>query len=255
MVDRVVHPSLSEHEYYVYRPNLTFLAGFRGIDILERLRATETFIVDNNLPWKRVAAIHTMKNFVLGCTISEEAENLQGMLFTDMPSNGYSNVYSVKAIYGPKPGVLFDRIEPSYAACFAKAIPPLSSTSPEHQQARQLAAASFRTHLAPFLAQGEEQLQGRLSEILKKCLNDYFVSAEAAVVITARHLKGCNERIRARKLDPCYLNLPGDSRLIAEALYYGFSILSNDVGDVHAMAAMAGISVRGDSELERCPSR
>jgi hypothetical protein len=101
------------------------------------------------------------------------------------------------------------------------------------------------------LAQSEEQLQGRLSEMLNKCLNDYFVSADAAIVIMARYLKGCTGQIRARKLDPNYLNLPGDSRLIAEALYFGFAILSNDVGDVHAMAAMAGLPVRGDSELER----
>jgi len=237
-------PALHDHEFYVYNLELEYLAGFCGVNILDRLQASETFLVDTNASWKPLAQCRADLNFVLGCTIKEEADNIQGVLFSDMPDQGFSNAFSVTTNQGNGQGVVFNRIEPNFRACFSREIPRLPNTSAEHRAAQILAATSFRQHLSPYLDFNSEQLHGRLNQLSCRCLANYFNSGETAVIATAIYLQSCSQALRARKLDPGYLNFPGDSRLIAEALYFGFSIFSEDVRDVHELATILGIAVR-----------
>ena len=57
------------------------------------------------------------------------------------------------------------------------------------------------------------------------------------------HLKWLSVATQRTKLDSNYLQLPGDSRLIAEALSLGCAVISNDELDVHATGGLAGVRV------------
>jgi len=236
--------ALLSHEFYVYDLNLRLQLGWENTDLLAVLRQRRTFIIDNNIPWKQIAAAHLDKSFVIGRTQSEEAENLEGMYFSAMPQGGYRNVYALDIAERRRPQIVFHRIDSSFRrACFARPIPPLSRNSSHHQMARLSAAAAFRTQLEPLLVTPSEMLRQLLDRHLEHALGNIEDAGLAAVVVAALHLNSLTEARRRIKLLPTNLNLPGDSRLIAEALFLGFGIISDDVADVHTMGHLTGVVI------------
>lgn len=244
--------ALDAHEFSVYDLKLQILFSGKECDILKSLPRESTYLVDNNVSWKKLAAAYPNLNFVLGCTVSEEAENLQGVLFSNFPHGGYSNVFTLDLVPKRRETVVFHRLDTFYQkACLSGPIPALSQDSAEHFADRVLAANSLRQHLDQFLDRDPMVLQRAITDDLSNCSGNFSIAGNVAGMVTARFLQSLSPQLRAQKLDPAYLNLPGDTRLIAEALFFGFAILSHDERDVHAMAKMAKVSVTTSDRLKR----
>jgi hypothetical protein len=242
--------ALLNHDFYTYHLNLRFKWSPAGVDILPRLRGTKTYIVDNNISWKQLAAVHPDVNFVLGCTVSEEAENLDGVLFSKLPPNGYLNVYSLD-LFPNIDTIVFNRVDANYRnAVFERSIPTLSNTTPEYRADQVLASVALRSEICQSLCRNPEDLKRELESSLPNCLGSYEQAYHAAVMCTALYFHSISLTLRKNKLDPNYIQLPGDTRLIAEALLFGFSILSNDQRDVHAMGKISGISVLKETDIQ-----
>jgi hypothetical protein len=242
--------SWTDHEFYVYAlDGLAFMGPPPRRDILATLRQSKTYLVDNNVSWRNLATNNPAFIFVLSGTFAEEVDNLQGALFKNIPLGGFPNVFSVVTNPEDKKYVIFNRIEPNHVATLIEAIPTLAADSPEHHANRVRAAAAFRQHIGLFLSLGGDALRSKLSSLLPRAPSNYEAAGEAAVVATTLFLQKCAESTRSRMLDPGYLNFPGDTRLIAEALFFSFSVISDDVNHVHAIGAIAGVHVVGSSHF------
>lgn len=86
-----------------------------------------------------------------------------------------------------------------------------------------------------------------LDVTLPQCRNNYHMTGHVAVVVMACYILS-EPREAARLLRANYLNQRGDPMIIAEALLYGFSIVSED-GDVDWMAKRAGVEVTTHAKL------
>lgn len=236
--------ALLQHDFSVYDGELNFKGSPSGRDILRDLRRSRTYLVDNNISWKALAQDHQDVNFVIGATVSEEANDLQGVLFSRMPTGGYANAFSVDLNVIGTPRVAFNRLDERYqAAVFARPIPTLENTPPEHRSQQQHAAASLRFQLVERLPRANEDLRQELRTHAARSQSSFFDAAATAMLGTVLMLKTLSTSRLRRKLDPTDVQLPGDTRLISEALFYGFPILSNDVRDVHTLGQIVGISV------------
>ena len=71
------------------------------------------------------------------------------------------------------------------------------------------------------------------------------------MLATTLMVQGLSAARRRAKLDPSYVQFPGDTRLIAESLFYGFPILSNDVRDVHTLGGIVGVSVTTEADFKQ----
>lgn len=243
----MVIPSLTKHEFYIYDLELNLRGGNGAGDLLARLRATKTYLVDTNSSPKRLAGLFPQLNFVIGATHCEEAENLDGVLFSNIPPEGFPNLFVTEISPTPKPHIGFHRVSPHYRAVLNQ-IPPLSKNSAQHQKDRESAAAAFRRRVDQHLSRSPATIQSLLNAILPSCLNNYTLSARAAELLLAAYVQQSRAADAARLLRPNYLNLRGDPMLIAEALLYGFSIVSED-SDVQWMAKRAGVELATPSEL------
>jgi hypothetical protein len=140
--------AILRHDFFVYDGALSFCWSPSGENVLERLRCSRTYLVDNNVSWKPLAQSHPNVNFVLGCTMAEEANDLHGVLFSRMPSGGYANAFVVTLTVTDQVRVVFNRLDERYQdAVFARAIPTLEHTPSEHRARQVLAAESLRYQL------------------------------------------------------------------------------------------------------------
>jgi hypothetical protein len=239
--------ALQTHEFYVYDLNLGFKWSTTGENLILRLRSTPTYLVDNNISWKKRALAHPEVNFIVGCTLCEEAENLEAVLFSKLPAHGYPNVFAVDRIPQARELHVFHRIDENYKkARFDGAIPLLSRTSAEHRADRVLAAALIRIQIESYLGVAPEELRRILAVHVAQCPGNLEHAGMAAVIATALYFQQLSaDRLRT-KIGK--LHLPGDSRLIAEALLYGCGVLSDDK-DVRTMARIAGVTVICDGDL------
>jgi hypothetical protein len=237
------------HYIFVYDLNLRMLWSSNGTDVLSHLRASLTYLLDNNVSWKQLAPRRRDMNFVLGCTLAEEAENLEGVFYSRMPIGGHPNVFAIDMSPKARPLVVFHRLDEDMKVRLPIAIPALSQTSPDHQADRHLAADSLRTQVQQFLKVDNAVLKTKLSVSLPVCRGDYLTSGLVAAMAMALYLQSLPKNAAKSKLDPNYTNFPGDTRLIAESLYYGFSILSTDIRDVHAMARLVSVAAVDPANL------
>lgn len=239
-------PTLRDHEFYIYDLNLNLLRGNGDGNLIDRLRATKTFLVDTNSGPKRLATEFPQFNFVIGATHCEEIENLEGVLFKKVPPDGFPNLYVTEITAVPSLQIGFHRVSPAYRAVL-KPIPTLSNNSPEHRRDLERAAASFRGQLEKHLKRPLMAINLLLDAALPQCRNNYHLTGHVAALVMACYILS-EPREAARLLKATYLNQRGDPMIIAEAFLYGFSIVSED-GDVAWMAKRAGVEVTTHAKL------
>lgn len=240
--------ALRKHDFAVYDLGLRLRGGTRR-DILRELRDGNSYLVDNNVAWKRLAAAYPTVNFVIGCTVSEEAENLEGTLFKRTPAEGYPNVF-IAEIHATMGRVTFNRLDQHYQhAVFRQAIPTLQDAPQEHRAFQNEAAASHRRLVMANLSRTVDDLKAELAVRVLRSRSSFEDSAFAAAIATSLYLHSMPTARRATYLDPAYLNFPGDTRIVAEALYYGFGVISKDEKDVHTLSRLVEVPALTEAEF------
>ena len=202
--------------------------------------------MDTNSGAKRLAADFPQINFVIGATHCEETENLEGVLFKRIPPEGFPNLFVTEITAVPSPHIGFHRVSPAYRAVL-KPIPTLTDNSPEHRQDLQRMAGSFRRELDKHLKHPLGAVNLLLDAALPQCRNNYHLTGHVAALVMACYILS-KPREASRLLKANYLNQRGDPMIIAEALLYGFSIVSED-GDVAWMGRRAGVEVTTRAKL------
>lgn len=86
-----------------------------------------------------------------------------------------------------------------------------------------------------------------LDAALPQCQNNYHLTGHVAALVMACYILS-EPREASRLLKANYLNQRGDPMIIAEALLYGFPIVSED-GDVAWMRKRAGVEVTTRAKL------
>ena len=239
-------PPFEDHEFYIYDLSLNLLGGNGHGNLLERLRESKSYLVDTNSGAKRLATDFPQLNFVIGATHCEETENLEGVLFSKIPSGGFPNLFVTEIAAKPRPHIGFHRVSSAYRAVL-NTIPSLSQNSPEHRKDLERTAASFRAQLNAHLTRPLDAINHLLDTALPLCRNSFQLSGNVATLTMACYIL-TEKRETARLLKSSYINQRGDPMLIAEALLYGFSIVSED-GDVAWMGRRAGIKVTTHAQL------
>lgn len=242
-------PTLQDHEFYIYDLNLNLRGGNGHGNLIDRLRASKTYLVDTNSGPKRLAAEFPQFNFVIGATHCEEIENLEGVLFKRIPPDGFPNLFTTEISPVPSPHIGFHRVSPAYRAVL-KTIPTLSDNSSEHRRDLDRTAASFRAQLNAHLKRPLATINHLIDAGLPHCRGNFTLSGTLAVLTMACYVL-TEKREAARLLKEDYTNQRGDPMIIAEALLYGFSIVSED-GDVAWMGKRAGVEVTTRAKLAAC---
>jgi hypothetical protein len=245
----------SKHDFCLYRPisvdGYSEFLGLvrpteRGDDIWAELRSLPTFIVDNNLPPKRLANTNRGMNFVIGAARTDECEDLDSELFGNIPSGGCPNLFKT-GFYGEV--VEFHRLDEGYRDIFRCPPPRAKEYRRTHLIERQLAADSLRSIVQTILPFDGGHIEDLIEKARIRCFGNVETSAYVAACAYAVYIKKCSEQRRTNLLKTSYLNFPNDARLIAEALCFGFGIASADIKDVHEMAKIARVAARTGSQL------
>lgn len=237
---------MKNHVFSVYGYDLKFRGSPSNINLLATLDPSVTYLVDNNVSIRRLVVAHPAKNFVIGTTVHEEAENLNGVLFNDVVTSDVKNAFWIEVRGEPTECIVIHRIDGGMRECFPGGFPKLSEREPSHIGKRYELLAGFRNRLFEYLHVNDAELIHKFGRLRASCIGDRSIAMQAAMIITAIHVKSLPESKQRKKLDPDYLNFPGDTRIICEALMFGFKIVSTDESDVHTMGRLAGLNVHSE---------
>lgn len=241
-------PALWDHEFYIYNADLMLLRGNGHGNVLVRLVEEKTYIVDNNSNPKALADQFPQFHFIIGASLSEEAENLDGVLFSKIPPGGFPNLFVLDVTNNPPPlSIHVHRVSPALRAVFNE-IPPLSQDSPENRKSREDKAASFEKQLKPLRNRSLASINSEVDALLPCCRGNWQKSSSAAELLMACYLLSSKPADRERLIRKGYFNLRGDSTILFESLLFGFSIVSEDK-DVQWMAKRAGLEATTRNKL------
>lgn len=236
----------SDLDVAVYDFRLNFLAGTHGRDHLSVFPDGRTYLVGDNSPLKPLARARVSDVFVIGATLAGEANDLHGVIFSDIPPGGWPNVFSLETNWA-KERVEIRRLTSGYRQFLRHAIPTLGGGNTAFTEERSRTAELFRSRIALHDSAQSTALQEQLAGLLPSCRRSWPRSIEAAELAYVLHRRRLPTLKAARKF--AATNVAGDSRLIAEALFTGFAIVSADETDVHAMAALTGLKVVSHYQL------
>jgi hypothetical protein len=242
-----MNPSLKDHDFAIYDLRLKFSGGSKDNDLLQEISAAETYVIDNNVPWKRIASDFPSSKFVLGATVDHESNDLHGVLFNRGTTAEFRNVFAL----GLEPtgaGVHFviHRLDKSFVSCFKGRLPQLGDLSEEEIAPFNCPTRrdELRHRIFAHMQNGCGALNSEIESLLPLCRNNFAASCTASELIYALFLLSlgrAESEKEGKKFRTNHPNLFGDTRLIQEALMLGARIVTSDVRDVFTMARIAGV--------------
>lgn len=242
--------SIQDHDFAIYDLHLRYCGGSKGNDLLQVIADSTAYLVDNNVPWKRLASSCPDKVFALGRTISDESDNPHGILFGKDSVPELRNVF----IFGLEPtqaGVHFviHRLDDSYIACFKSSLPRLAEMTESDIALFNSPAKrdELRQEILVHMQKGPAILDHEIEELLPLCRGSFEKSCLAAEIVYARFLLSLSRsesQKELKKFQDNHPNLFGDTRLIQEALMLGLRIATCDKRDVVRMSAIAKITTK-----------
>ena len=241
------------------------------------LSGRDRFLCDSNSTWKSevVKPENQSKAFILGHTVLDETDDVQGNIFGKKVDCNFGNIFVFTLPTCP-PGVLLLAIE-RYNSEFQKRFDPnqiklasmerVKKTDPKYQQAEAELIEKVRTEKQNILSVLKltnladlppiEVAQQKQKDLIKyiriegrKCFSDYRTSMNIAGLCHAALLLEQDEigvKMRKEFNDPDRRNVFGDVLLLRDALWFNARILSNDraIMRMAEYLSLPGIKVTG----------
>lgn len=244
---------LMRHEVSLFHPETgSFLGGTQG-DLWPVVVRPTCYIVDNNVPWERVAREEPSTHFVLGRTMVLESDSLRGAV-RRLEHEPLPNVFTLEIVdVRGRKAIAIDRLGSTLQVKFRGRIPTVESRT--DAQTEEVNATNVRETKRMVVRQHEQrgkiELLAAMMEAKKHAYRNYALSGEISLMAYALHLADlrCGPDVsRVQRFEQNHPNLFGDAEIIQEALFLGVSILSNEQTDVGRMAALLGIPFRSARE-------
>ncbi len=203
-----------------------------GEDLFEVICSGERFVVDSNCEWKDRALNEPKVAFILGRTLGNERDNLQGELFNDKVRDGRRNVF---IFTGDELGIgklVVHRLDIGFRALLKEEIPWLSgpdATDPSRWNCPQKRLELIQ-QIDRLMKLSIEELRRDVTAGAPACFGRYALSCSIAEKCYALILLegGRGVAKEKQKLRDNHENSFGDTTLIRDALLFRAAILTED---------------------------
>ncbi len=211
-------------------------------DLYTIIRRMESFVVDTHIAWKPLSLRHPGKAFILGPTFLREQGNLDGALFNAEVREGRENVFILSRM---NDHLCIERLDAYFRAGFKRKLPRQKEFT--EKELRNWNDPGLRASLLseiPRFQASPKLVSSFISKNFKKCAGNIGLSGRVAAYCHAKLLLELRPSHRElSKLQRNDQNCLGDSELIMTALFFGSSILSEDIL-LKEMASFCSVPVR-----------
>lgn len=230
------------------------LGNSSGEDLFNVIARLNPLIVDSRAEWKKLSLAEPNRAFILGRTVSSEADNLEGVFFNCKIAGGRRNVF----LLGLEPVnhftvITIHRLDSDFKSCFAGPLPRLGQMLPsEHDQwndprKREVLRDEILEIVRIF---PKELLRAKIKESAHLAFKNYPLSCKVAEWAYALLLQETanHDKEECKKFVANDENLFGDTSLIQEALFLSAGILSKNHSHIRPMASYCGIKFERQPE-------
>ena len=222
------------------------VSNFCGEDLFQVIMGMDRVVIDSCAEWKQRSLREPERAFILGRTIDNEADNLEGVFFNKEIKGGRRNVFLLNATpFNGLAVISIDRLDTHFKAIFRGTLPRLGEMSPTERTKWNDPAK--RRHLRDSVAQtvatlSSEILRARIKATVPQAFKNFVVSCNIAEWAYSLLIQETSHRDKTEltKFNNNHERLFGDTQLIQEALLLKASILSDNI-HVQRMASYCGI--------------
>lgn len=230
------------------------LANSYGEDLFNVISDMDRVIVDNCAEWKHQSLKEPNKAFILGRTINNEADNLEGVFFNKKVEGRRKNVFLFAARpFNGFPIIEIRRLDSHFKSTIQRPLPALDEMTPEEQAhwndpTKRL---QLRDKIAEIVAIfPSDLLRTKIKESVPLAFKNYPLScqiAEWAYALMLQEIGDKDKEERGKFLNNDK-NLFGDTNLIQEALFFKAGILSKNTQHICPMTSYCDIKFEKQSQ-------
>lgn len=216
-------------------------------DLFGVVSRSDPLIVDNCAEWKNLSLEKPNRAFILGRTVSSEADNLEGVFFNREIIGGRLNVFLLALHRVNHVTVIaIHRLDRGFKSCFAGPLPTLGKMLPDERAQwndpgkRRMLRDKVLEMVRIFPT---ELLLAKIKECAPLAFKNYRLSCCVAEWAYALMLQeaASKDKEECQKVTSNHENLFGDTNLVQEAMFFKAGILSKNAQHIRPMTSYCGI--------------